>query len=839
MVDRYYENIDEFRELFYEVSYEAYVMYQEQQKDELLNQMNSITNTEEIKQMLDRFGSVLGFDMNSYNALDEGDKRFVCEYLMNNRYNDTEMLREAFEEAVVVVQINNASDIRELWDITEANMDILHIQESTYYRVDKKYKIYARLLGRTYNRLEQYSKEFRNAVHAIYKNEATMSVGGGGYSGFELYFLTADNKKLETEPEYGTDVKAVVRAVYEGESNVTYCAAVYDCDGKMVSLKTFEPKATQVGESEFFEFNTTYRPDCQIKLFTWESLDGMKPTKEAAHEYFRYGMELPIPEEETEGIIAVKGFLSDNSNGTSSLSVTDMRMFGYWGAKCPEEPLTVNYSGVLCDVYRKIGISEIVFKLALNADGTYSIVSADMPGELVHYSGDDIVAVTSDTLTILVNGEEKSYSSYSDTNFLYETVDAEYNYIYVLNGSVRVIYGYDYIAAKVQSVIGNKIIFNDGMTFENESASKYFKADDVALISGEYIIKANAENAVYYEEYVLADSKEYLTGRENTDSSFVNGERCIVYTEPNGRYVEYLEKDFDNKDILLVTSLTADESGRVIFSTPYGDVEISGEVYIDGCLMNAEDALNMIGPGTVLWLDNSGENAILETAAMIEMTKGYYNSELNAIAGYGLSEGRYAAEFQNEYYTDLNLREKYLYEITVFSADGINADFVIIRAAAADISKYRYLLVTDSADGSLSGYCDGEFVTVECDSYDVLSGDMVRITSRKGSIVAVDRVMPYRCTERVEYFSGYVSCSTVPRVNGNYMFVKYNGAYQEIFAGEDTYIYAMNVAENTVEPATLSDIYYNRYMNEQSDFVLAEKIPGTNTARYIVIYKFN
>ena len=179
------------------------------------------------------------------------------------------------------------------------------------------------------------------------------------------------------------------------------------------------------------------------------------------------------------------------------------------------------------------------------------------------------------------------------------------------------------------------------------------------------------------------------------------------------------------------------------------------------------------------------------------------------------------------------------YQAEIYSFDGINADFILFIDAVNAISEYNYVLVTEVLDNAVSGYSNGEEISIEYDiqDSDISVGDMIVVTSIGDEVKSVEKLIPGSYADKAMCVQNTVMYLPVSKIIGDYVVMANGDTYHTVTTDDDTYIYAVDVSENTIEEAELSDIFYNPIDKNAGDWVLVKKVLGTDIAQFIVIYK--
>lgn len=844
-----YSEIEDFRNEFYLRSEEKYTSLKADEQSHLLEEIRHSADPQEIQSIIEDKYEIIGLDMTYYDSFAPDAKSFVCEYLYREKdlFDNFSNVCNCFLEAVLLSRINNAS-WGELQVIIEENRDIIIINWSDYDKMtDKnKAKIFKALSDREYDDFRHFCVEFDQICDSISSENSSSggsSIGGGGGGYFRTYTLTPDGQTFDGEPQIGTPVKLVVKALYLGEPSVSYIAAVYDTEDRLSSVAIHKSEATVLYESEFFELNTTYNPNFVIKLLRIENSTGFKPLDDTEGSFFDYTSEIPEKETEQEGITAVKGNICEETAEYFTLDLTDMRACGYWGAPLPEErTIKIKFSGAELEAYRSLSFNEIAYNIAPNEDGTYSLCSVDTKGELIRFTGADVAEVTADTLTLNIDGAEIVLTSGEYTDFEYIDFSGEHYFAYLIDNKVDFIISYSYSASQVLAISGGKVVFTDSLSIDTNMADSELKAGDIAVFRGDIACKAEKANAIYYDGYVTINDKQYTTDFAEQTDVFVDGEACIAYLDPEERLVQYIEKDYESSELILVSSINLEADG-VTLVTNKGEKKLSGKVCYGNTLITANELSDILQDRLpyVMYISYGNEMVNLETPTELYNGIGTYSSATQSIGGYPITNGRIATVTNEKVYEVAKLANRQPYNITVWSFDGRSADYIfIIDNEGNSLNTTSYMIVSDWSDDYVTGFVDGVEKTINYQiDFNIYKGCILKITSRFGDILSVSTTIPDGIINtRMEYADNLVMYLPVFDILNSCIYMQQNSQRCAVAVLEDTQIYLVDTEEDTIKKAALSDIYYNPFSTDDTDWVLVKKTSAvTDMADYIIIYK--
>ena len=672
--------------------------------------------------------------------------------------------------------------------------------------------------------------------------------GGGGFynpTGISSYILSPEGEVYEEQPTTGTEVKLVIQATRSIETKPVYMIAIYNADGQMETVQTFETKTTELYQHDFFEFSTTYDTSKSIRVFTLDSTDKVTPLRDVAHcSFYDYYSALPEQEEEKEGVIAYQGYPYNITPTTFTLDVFAVRSNGYWSNFAPEEDILVHYSN------QDICIASCFFNTVYNiekVDGKYILVDMDTEYETITVTSDMISSVFWTTITIS-NGENETTYPMSPEAYFFE------------NNAILANFTLDYFrnqdATYTLALIDGKVAFLNSR-WVDKSVGKVS-----SIARGEIIISyfgIDAENAVFIDESPVVDDVIEITrfgdkfyievldfvygtlviDGENLAASIdgtiypldsnieINrvgiGETCRIYFDSTGKSIAYIDKAYEKKEIIIVTGITiTDDDDTCTLTTNKDTITFSLEDYIvfNGMLTKGKDIAYSIDFESFvpLYYEKTDEYLTLEY-----LTDPYNEFEVSVpyragpemFGNFALTEDTLIAAYREGYgfIDEFTLQGNISYQAKVFSKNGMTAD-VIILYLDNSASTQTTMIVTEIDEDSVHGYINGELTTYVLNddmNLSISSGDFIKILHFGDMVIGVEILCsvfdgPLHMVPSNTYARSIMVDGRVVHLMDTILSID-NGATQTMIrTNSDTNYYIYNLDEGVIMPCESSEI---------------------------------
>jgi len=826
---------------------------------------------DEVQRVIEENADLLDLDMSLYYLIPASKQNEVMEMIAGKDFTSVEELQRSFDEACVIICIKNSSSVKEVKVIIEAYADLIGYDKSLYLKVSGD-RVAQMIMKERYSSIVELRYVIAEICMELVASTSDRpssgggsgggsSGGGGGYGQFMTYTLTRDGEPIYEQPENGTPVKLVIKAVYMGEPEVTYAVAVYDDENRMKCVKLHKSESENVYESEFFEVDTEYCDDYQIKLFKLESLTGLKPLEEAEYSYFGIGEAVPEKEQEKDGVTAVRGYISNIYGDSFELNIIEKRAYGYWGVPVSfKEPVKIKGYTEELAMYRNMSHFDVTYNIIENADGTYELDSIDVDGEVVRFGADDIWTVSDRSVTVSLGDEIVTYMASEHMNFMYENLqDSECIFAWVKDGVVQQLYCYNYEACKVISVGGGMILLSNGVKVSAEYVSGTMpEKDDVVICDANNIIRViEGYSGYFFEDYIIVDEKQYSTYYLSYNDELVDGQKCIVYLTPDNKYVKAALTDYSAMQMVVAVGAYIDSEGVVTLETDSGEIVLNDTIVFDGICYPADRITHIIvGPHPLL-ISDVGEVTMLKSMPFVYASdRGLYSAVTKTIDGYSIKNADIVGWVEDStVYKGVKLENRKNYRVQLFSIDGSNeANLVIVEIAdQTKLAEVKYITVIDVQPGVLTGYCDGERVEFGLDTVDgylsdIRFGDVLSVSILDGQVVSYAKKlspMELYYQDEVSFtnsVNGVAFAPVLEIVDGVIIIGKDNDDISKRCAysvNENTDIYICDFTDNSIKKADLSDIFVDSYEFSgylQSDWVTVE-VRNYDYADMVVIYK--
>lgn len=303
---------------------------------ELAERINNADSVDEIQALLLANGHLLG-DVSQYEYFKNGNdelKNMTARIICDRRSVSEETLTKLLDETIALVRIGGCSSLFEARKALEECADILGINMYNYINLTETGKcgVVAMVLKERIFDANRFRDCFYTAVASA--KSGSVSSGGGHCSAerYDIHVVNTDKSAITEVPSDGTPVSINVITYYNKEPDICYLAAIYDGNGKMKNAHIFNVSAKEQYEPIIFGADAEYDSHGWIKLFALENMKTIKPiyTSEIYPFESCIGDTVPQKEEETDGIIAICGDITEKNSDSITIEYCKERHFGYW-----------------------------------------------------------------------------------------------------------------------------------------------------------------------------------------------------------------------------------------------------------------------------------------------------------------------------------------------------------------------------------------------------------------------------------------------------------------------------------------------------------------------------
>lgn len=323
---------------------------------ELAERINNADSVDEIQALLLANGHLLG-DVSQYEYFKNGNdelKNMTVHIISDRRLVSEKTLTKLLDETIALVRIGYSSPSKAMNALEEC-ADILGINMCNYINLNEtwKYRVADMVSKKRIFDTNRFRDCFYEAV-AYAKNFQDTKCGGSGHCSaerYDLHVVNTDKSAITEAPSDGTPVSINVITYYNKEPDICYLAAIYDGNGKMKNAHIFNVSAKEQYEPVIFSADAEYDSHGCIKLFALENMKTVKPIYSSEIYPFEscIGDTVPQKEEETDGIIAIRGDITEKNSDSIIIEYCKERHFGYWIEFDAKKQITVSYSGTDMD----------------------------------------------------------------------------------------------------------------------------------------------------------------------------------------------------------------------------------------------------------------------------------------------------------------------------------------------------------------------------------------------------------------------------------------------------------------------------------------------------------
>lgn len=328
---------------------------------ELAERINYVDNSiDEIQALLLGNGHLLS-DVSQYVYFKNGNdeqKNIIASIISDRRSVSENTLPKLLDETIALVRICYSSTDEALAALEEC-ADILELNMYNYNTLTDRWK---HEVADILSKRKCFDKgRFRNCFYeAVSYATSRQNAGGCGGSGggskfhiadrYDIYVVNTDKSAITEVPSDGTPVSVNVITYYDDEP-VCYLVAIYDGNGKMKNARIFDVSANVQYEPIIFNMDTEYDSQGTFKLFALENMKTIKPIYVSKEYTFgKYiGNTVPQKEEETDGVIAIRGDIIEKNSDSIEIEYYEERHFGYWIEFEKISSINVSYSGIDID----------------------------------------------------------------------------------------------------------------------------------------------------------------------------------------------------------------------------------------------------------------------------------------------------------------------------------------------------------------------------------------------------------------------------------------------------------------------------------------------------------
>ena len=832
----------------------------EEMQMQFLDKLNSVGNPAEVRKMLEENEWAVELCENYSMYMDADNSRLEeianLMYALSIRSMDEFVYR--LDQSIVLAYINLAVGYGEIKDLIEIHADLLGIDMYGYNKLTEQQKIMAmkELYEYQFMSADELADRFYDVVNNAMNDSSKPSgggsgssgggggyipsipSGGGGYSSVWSYTYDTNGNVMNEPPADGTDVLLKLQVRYQG-TPCTYTIGLYDSEGAMKAVATFDSYASQKGESQFYEFETKYFSGCEIRTFSMESMDSFVPVDDVQFESFFFGDEIPEPETETEGITAYRGYIENLYADSFDLIVHDKREFGYWGAEHGLETITVK--GMCPEIVIYMENPDTVYNIK-EVDGEYYLDSADYEGEIKTVLTKDIYSFDGVNLEFYDNNTPVSYtvnpeSLYSYYERYFGNVSDLFNceevvYLYIVDGEIRNVHALSSYAEKIVRVGRGMAVTADGGIYPLDEMVGYIpEAGDVIIITPlpEYCsgtVKAEKLSGRYFTDMFMDDDGNYYDLKYFGNQDFYGGEKCVGYLDTETNTVKYVEKV--PKDVIFVEKCHYDEmDDKLEIRTQNGVIDISNARFVDFGVTYNKPAdifarLECEIPG-VYQISEYNDRKYIEPTMRIYEGSARYFAQTNTLGGYILGDDiEIVAWDGEEFIENITLTSGATYDIHVYSKDGTSADYIIINDYENRLSQQTVTMIVSSVTRDvenncwyIDGYKDSEEYRIKTEAWfstldEVKPGDVVKASIDDGEVINMELVAQARYHEMMEERGPHSLFAPVRDVSENVLVMESNmdGSRYIMVIDDRTDIYMYDWENDTVTPAEISDIIF-------------------------------
>lgn len=843
IMKRTYESIDQLREAFNEsVTVASFINASETEiVDVLLQNETCFANIDEYQY---------------FCGAEEESKYEIAKLLVGKEYNDISDIKREFEKAVLLTEINNATNLAELKLLIMNNADVICFDVVSLTQLgSNEMAVFKKIFGRYYDSIEMLRNEIDKAIYEVEEADSPPTSSGGGGGSVDIDILDVQGNVIE-EIEYGNPVTIRFRCAYKGESPLVYVAAVYNRDGTLAALMPYESKAAQKNEIELFELNTAAIEGGYIKVFPWNGFAAAQPMRESTEKnFYDYQCVSEPLEEETDGITAVKGNIIETDGKTCKIHIDMRRYFGRWFSE--ENEITVSCGNVSAETLMvSSGYGEVIY--IRNIDSAPMIERIEAGYEIIEFTAGDIVSASADSIIILTENGEKNLSSYNADLYTNYEKNSCFNFreywlggeeaVYtasIFENDIMAVHKKYYIYEKV-ILLNEKYLITENYSFNIENTNfkdECLKVGDVAGIMPQQekifaVYRAKAVSGIYTgdNEITAQNGKIYKISNANT---YLTGDKVIVYLNFGETAAVYSEPDESAFETVLISGV---REGELL--THNGSVLLGEYVIYNDTIVSGSEFMKIISAAlpVAAEIDSTSENVKIRELSLLYSGAGEYNGEINSLEAYLIGgETKVFAVGADGIFENPQLVSGMRYQAAVYGNENEPyAKCVVIDDPNGSIGACeKYMAVISCGNGTAAGYTDGVYEEIPCEVTEVKSGDIIKYLKRGEAVKGVTVVMSMSAGAQEQYCgndSSRITCAGVKNITETGVLqIRYSGGVQNYKIVQDTAFLMYDSETGDISPCAVSDIYYHPLYAELSDYVFIHS--EYSLIKTVILYK--
>ena len=119
-----------------------------------------------------------------YESFSESEKTSLVKELDGAEYKDVDEFVEAFIEETVLLEIKNADNYKDLYDVLKDNNDVLDLNMDSFDKLSEYNQsvVLRKITGNSYSDADDLKKAFNGGISSVNKSNSAGSSGGGGSS---------------------------------------------------------------------------------------------------------------------------------------------------------------------------------------------------------------------------------------------------------------------------------------------------------------------------------------------------------------------------------------------------------------------------------------------------------------------------------------------------------------------------------------------------------------------------------------------------------------------------------------------------------------------------------